>query len=904
MVSKKAQKTAKLGDSRESLLARVVSRMRDGEVLEEILTTMVTEISQFLASDRVKIYRFEPDGCGEVIAESICGSSLPSLLGLHFPASDIPPQVREMFVKGGQRVIIDVASCRKTLHQLDSLQTGEMVKQDIRYLPVDPCHIEYLTAMGVSSSLTVPILYQNNLWGLLACHNVKPRQFSESELETVQLLVDQISIAIAQCHLLVQAQQQARDEATINQISRILHSSLPVTEKRQTVLEATVKAFTGCGGRLYLTAAPKGFAQLYTYGEQPKLLVRKAEDLRISGSQDRRRVKSEMPPHQIEQLAPIEETSFWQQIIYSGKEHLRESDYNGTVITEDSDRPSELVERLKFGKNFLSNLYTINDISLEPSLLPSFKSTSICSILIVPLRYHQQCVGCITIFRSGIETETLWAGRWNQDERNIFPRRSFETWRELKKGIVPWNWDEIKLAQSLGIHLYMSVMQSRVEDTIKHQASYDILTGLPNRLLFNDRLCLELANIHQKPEILAVLFLDLDGFKKINDTLGHAVGDRLLQNVAQRLKEGLREFDTIARWGGDEFTLLLSPIVCAEQAAQIAGRILSIFNLPFQIDDEAEYHIKASIGIALAPYDGEDVETLLKNADAAMYRAKQQGKNNYQFYMPSIGSQALEKLVLENNLYKALRREEFILNYQPQIELKTGKIVGMEALIRWWHPQQGLIPPNLFIPLAEETGLIDQIGEWALRTACAQNKAWQLAGLPPLRMAVNLSARQFLQQNLVKKIAQVLEETKLEPGYLEIEITETTAIQDIDFTISVLQALKNMGIHISMDDFGTGYSSLSSLKRFPLNTLKIDRSFIDDAPIIKAIIALAHGLNLKAIAEGVETPGQLEFLREVKCDDVQGHFLSKPLSAEAAANLCIKQAEAEKFQILDLRLQI
>lgn len=866
MAGKKAAKMARLGSSGEGLLNRIVSRIRTCLDLQEILTGTVEEIRGFLGSDRVKIYRFDADGSGEVIAESIRGRCLPSLLGLHFPASDIPPQVREMFVKARQRAIVDVVSQRKTVYQLDGAKTGEsLVAEDIRYLPVDRCHVEYLKAMGVSSALTVPILYENNLWGLLTCHQVKPRKFSENELKIVDLLVEQISIAIAQCNLLLQAQRQARDEVIINQINRILHSPLPATHKKQTVLEQIAKALQGSGARLYITAEPTGKpAQIYTWGDQPK-------------------------------LAEIEETPFWQQII--------NCNYEGKTITSEECKSSIVPESAS--KNIASHLYNIDDLYKQPQLeylVPWFASTSIRSLLIVPLQYHQQCIGCITIFRNEIETETLWAVKSNEESRKLHTDRAFEPWREIRTGQAKgWNWDEIKLAQTLGINLYMYAMQRRVEDTLRHQASYDVLTGLPNRLLFNDRLTLALANTHQEGEILAVLFLDLDGFKKINETLGHGVGDRLLQDVAQRLQKCLRESDTIARWCGDEFTLLLSPIVCAEDATQIAQVILSAFNFSFHIEGKGEFYIKASIGIALAPYDGEDAETLLKNADAAMHRVKQQGRNNYQLYTPSIGTQALERMVLENNLYKALEREEFILHYQPQIDLKTGKIAGMEALLRWQHPEQGLIPPNQFIPVAEETGLINPIGEWVLRTACAQNKAWQLAGLPPLRVAVNLSARQFMQQNLIEKIAQILEETGLEPHYLEIEITETTAIQDIDFTISVLQTLKNMGIYISMDDFGTGYSSLSSLKRFPLSTLKIDRSFIDDAAIVKAVIALGHGLNLKVIAEGVETPGQLEFLREVKCDDVQGYFLSKPLSPEAAANLFIQQAEGGKFEIVDLR---
>jgi diguanylate cyclase (GGDEF)-like protein len=462
-----------------------------------------------------------------------------------------------------------------------------------------------------------------------------------------------------------------------------------------------------------------------------------------------------------------------------------------------------------------------------------------------------------------------------------------------------WTKEEIKLAQSLGTHLYRSVMpKRRVEEMLRHQASHDILTGLPNRILFNERIFLALANAHRRGEMLAVVFIDLDRFKTINDTLGHAIGDQLLQNAASRLRDCLRKGDTLARWGSDEFTLLLPEISCAEDATKFAQRILDVFSAPFCFDEQ-ELHITASIGIALAPYDGEDAETLLKNADTAMYYAKQQGKNNYQLYAaPTMKTKALEQLVLENNLYKALERQEFLLHYQPQVDLKTGQLVGMEVLTRWQHPDLGLVPPNQFIPLAEEIGLIVPIGEWVLRTACTQNRIWQLAGLPPLRIAVNLSARQFQQQNLVKTIAQILKETELEPQYLELEITESVVVQNIDFTVSVLQELQSMGIHISMDDFGTGYSSLSSLMCFPLQILKIDQSFIRElttnpskAAIITSIISLGHGLNLKVIAEGVETAEQLEFLRSAKCDVVQGYLLSRPLTSEAATQFYIERTQ-------------
>ena len=867
MARRKIKRTVEQALDRESLLNRLTTRIRQSLELEEILTTTVQEIRSFLATDRVKIYRFNPDDSGEVIAESINGTRLPPLFGLRFPAEDVPSKARELFVKARQRVIVDVAAGRKILNQLDSPRTGKsLAREDIQHYPVDPCHREYLTTMGVSSSLVVPILHQNRLWGLLVSHHSKPRRYDERELQIVQLLVDQVSIAIAQSALLSRARLQADHETKLNQISSRLHSPLKVTKIRQTVIEEAVLVLEGSGGRLYITAEPTGrVAQRYTTGEQPT-------------------------------IPWIEETPFWQRIISS----CQDDSLAGTGLeTWEFTQTESLISAstsYSGGGGVISHLYTVPDLYKEPllqSLVPAFAESNIRSLLIVPLQYHQQCVGCLTIFRSELETETLWAGRRNGDTRNLRPRASFEAWREIIKGQAkPWTPEEIKLGQALGIHLYMAVMQKRVEDMIRHQASHDRLTGLPNRMLFDDRLSLALAHTHRYGEMLAVVFLDLDSFKTVNDTLGHAVGDQLLKRVAERLKGCLRDGDVLARWGGDEFTLLLSPISSAEDTTKIARQILDTLNTPLEFKGQ-ELHIKASLGIALAPYDGEDAETLLKNADAAMYRAKQKGRNNYQLYTSAIGTKAQERLALENNLYKALERQEFRLHYQPQIDLQTGEIVGMEALIRWQSSELGFISPAQFIPLAEEMGLINAIGEWVLWTACTQNQEWQSLGLPPIRMAVNLSALQFQQKNLVKIIAQVLETTKLEPYYLELEITESIAMQDINSTISVLRTLRSMGIQIAIDDFGTGYSSLSSLKHFPLDKLKIDQSFVRelvtdsfDAAVITALVALGQGLKLEVIAEGVETQEQLEFLRKAKCDAVQGYFLSRPVPTQEAT-LCL-----------------
>jgi diguanylate cyclase (GGDEF)-like protein/PAS domain S-box-containing protein len=436
--------------------------------------------------------------------------------------------------------------------------------------------------------------------------------------------------------------------------------------------------------------------------------------------------------------------------------------------------------------------------------------------------------------------------------------------------------------------------RKQAEATVRYQAFHDLLTGLPNRMLFNDRLPLALVNAERNRVMSAVMFLDLDRFKTINDTLGHTIGDQLLQGVAQRLAVCLREGDTIARWGGDEFTLLLPQIHCAEDAAKAAQRVIDALKPAFHLEGH-ELYISNSIGIALYPQDGNDAQTLLKNADAALYQVKEQGRNGYQFYTPAINSKASELLALESRLHHALERNELTLYYQPQVNTNTWEITRMEALIRWQHPELGFISPRVFIPIAEENGLIASIGEWVLRTACAQNKAWQDAGLFPLRIAVNLSARQFKQPCLVETVSTILAETGLDPCYLELEVTETTAMQNVDFTSAMLKDFQAMGVHISLDDFGTGYSSLGYLKKFPLNTIKIDQSFIqelttdaNDAAIVSAVIALGRGLNLSVVAEGVETQEQMESLRSLNCSEMQGYLFSKPLPVEAATHFLQK----------------
>ena len=431
--------------------------------------------------------------------------------------------------------------------------------------------------------------------------------------------------------------------------------------------------------------------------------------------------------------------------------------------------------------------------------------------------------------------------------------------------------------------------RKRAEEQVRSLAYHDALAGLPNRLLFQDRLGLAVAQAHRHHKPLAVLFLDLDRFKVINDSLGHSVGDRLIREVAVRLRTCLRQGDTVARLGGDEFTLLLPDIGQAVDAAKVAKKVLDLLRMPFDIDGR-ELFVTASIGISLYPDDGRDAETLVKNADTAMYRAKEQGRDNYQLYTPAMNATAVDRLALESSLRRALTQDELVLYYQPIFD-RGGRVHGVEALLRWRHPELGLVQPAEFIALAEVTGLIIPMGPWVLRSACAQAWIWQ-ERYPGLSVAVNLSARQFQEPGLVGHVADALADTGLEPRLLELEITESNAMQNGPAAIQTLRELKALGVRLSIDDFGTGYSSLSYLKRFPIDTLKIDQSFIrdigldaDDAAIASAVIALAHTLKLEVVAEGVENRGQLEFLTASGCDRMQGYLFSPPVPAEKCEEL-------------------
>lgn len=432
--------------------------------------------------------------------------------------------------------------------------------------------------------------------------------------------------------------------------------------------------------------------------------------------------------------------------------------------------------------------------------------------------------------------------------------------------------------------------RKRGDEQVRYMAYYDDMTGLPNRRMFRDNLNERLSLARSAGQQVAVFYLDIDRFKLVNDSFGHDYGNMLLLQLAERFTRCTTENDYLARTEGDEFAFFYTNVADSNDVIAVIAEINRVLEKPFVLE-QYELHITASIGVAISSADDEDADTLMKYADIALARAKEKGRNDYQIFNFDMKSVSINRLKLENELRRAIAGEEFVLFYQPQVDIETGRIVGVEALIRWLHPEKGLISPNYFISFAEESGLIVPIGEWVLRAACKQNKAWQNQGFPKMPISVNLSMRQFFQHNLKGKISHVLEQSGLEPQYLELEITESMTM-DVDHAIQSLLELKQLGVHVSIDDFGTGYSSLYYLKKFPIDKLKIDRSFVrdimvdpNDAAIVTTIIAMTHHLNLKVIAEGVETEEQLHFLHQNRCNEVQGYWFSPPVSAAQLENM-------------------
>ncbi|MBB6216187.1 diguanylate cyclase (GGDEF)-like protein/PAS domain S-box-containing protein [Anaerosolibacter carboniphilus] len=641
-----------------------------------------------------------------------------------------------------------------------------------------------------------------------------------------------------------------------------------------------------------LTYVNPRFAEIFGY-ERKELIYKKIMDLiyekdhTLVRANMNRRLKGETNSLRYEfrgikkDNTVIEIEVLGTQIIYKGKPAIIGSVMD---ITEQKENSEQLRMAQKVFENTIEGIVITDNKGIIQMVNPAF--TNITGYT------SKEAIGRNPrILKSERHDRLFYQDMWD----SLITTDSWkgEIWNRRKNGETYPEWmtiSAIKNDYGETTH-YISVFNDitehiRKEEHIKHLAYFDALTGLPNKFLFGDRLNLAITHAQHHKHMLAVMVLDVDRFKRINDTLGHAVGDMVIQTVADRLDRCIEDGDTLSRLGGDEFMFILEEIKGIQDVIKVIHRIFDALSCPLHIHGH-EFHITGSIGISMYPNDGKDLDTLVKNADTAMYRAKELGRNNYQMYTPAMNDNAIVRLTMENDLRKAIERDELTLYYQPKVDIESGKVVGAEALVRWNHPERGRISPGEFIPLAEETGLIEPLGEWVLRQACCQIRQWQDEKGYDIYVSVNLSPRQFQNRNLVEHIMDVIAETEVDPKYIQLEITESCAMENPDHTIHLLQRLKEKGFTFSIDDFGTGYSSLAVLKRFPIDMLKIDQSFVrdltkneDDKAIVLAMISMAHSMRLQVVAEGVETSEELSFLMENHCDQLQGYFYSPPVPAE------------------------
>ncbi|QUS62283.1 diguanylate cyclase domain-containing protein [Synechocystis sp. PCC 7338] len=848
--------------SLENFLRNVINKFHRALTLRETLQVIVEEAQLFLGVDRVKVYQFATDGSGEVLAEAVDKAILPSLLGLHFPADDIPPHAREELGVQRKMIAVDVAHRRKRSHDLSGhISISTMDYLNTRYMEVDSCHIQYLLTMGVLSSLTVPIMQDQQLWGIMAIHHSKPRRFTEQEWETMALLSKEISLAITQSQLSERVHQQQIQEALVQRLESTVAQYGDRPETWQYALQIVGKAMEADGAVLYIAPDLTGASAQYY---QWNLNFDWGEWLETALWQELMRGK----PMAAEPPTPVQ--SLWEKPKFFT-----------------SVKPSHT-------NNCVPQGYTLSELGQKGNWdapAEALGAEDFQSFLVVPLTADQQWVGGLIFLRKEQSLVKNWAGKRIVDRRNMLPRLSFEAWQETQRLMPIWEEAERKLAQVAGTQLYMAITQQFVTRLITQQTAYDPLTQLPNWIIFNRQLTLALLDALYEGKMVGVLVIAMDRFKRINESFGHKIGDSLLQEVADRLKQKVAPLSAytplLSRWHGDGFTVLLTKISDKQEIIPLCETLLGTFQEPFFIEGQPIY-LTASTGISMAPYDGETAESLLKFAEIALTRAKCQGKNTYQFYLPQDSSPTLDRLTLESDLRRALVNGEFVLYFQPQVALDTGKLMGMEALVRWQHPRLGQVAPDVFIPLAEELGLIHNLGQWVLEMACATHQHFYRETGRRLRMAVNISARQFQDDKWLNSVLDCLEHTAMPPEDLELEITESLMMEDIKGTVKLLHRLREEGVQVAIDDFGTGYSSLSMLKQLPIHRLKIDKSFVDDllnegadTAIVQYVIDLAKGLNLEIVAEGIESEAQLQRLRKMGCHLGQGYFVTRPLPAEA-----------------------
>jgi diguanylate cyclase (GGDEF)-like protein len=829
----------------ESHVQAPLARMDAASDILDLSRRSASEIRRLSGFDRVMIYRFDEEWNGEVIAEAV-GLSLGSYLGQRFPASDIPSQVRQLFLINPMRAIADVAATPVPIIPETGPLTGRALDLTHSALrSASPIHLEYLRHMGVRSSLTISIIVKEQLWGMIACHHAEPLRADCSTRSVCDVVGRGFASRVA-----------FRMENGALQARLTSRKALAEYMAAKDAWESVVGA---------------------EHFRSPRLLELFDADGLIS---------------RVDGVVSYEGVTVEEKLLLPVLQELRQLSSGGIASS-----------------SCLS--------ALDPSAA-SFASRASGALY---FELKSRTGDYLVLLRRELVETIVWAGDprtaiGNDDQGRLSPRNSFAAWKETVTGRSR-HWSELevesayflrekllRLRETQELSLAYEALAAENKDRKKaeeelrksqldltHAARHDFLTGLPNRRLLNERLGQAIALAQRHGKRVAVLFLDLDGFKHVNDSRGHLIGDKLLQSVAGRLVSCVRSSDTVSRLGGDEFAILLSEVEQPEDGAILARRILRAMSEAHSIDN-LDLHVTTSIGVSVYPDDGLDGEALVKNADTAMYHAKENGRQSYQFFEPSMNVRAVARQSIEDGLRHALKAKEFTLHYQPKVNLKTGAITGAEALIRWTHPTLGLVFPAEFIPVAEECGLILPIANWVIHEACKQARAWADASLRPGTMAVNVSAIEFRQNNFIEEIFAILKDTGLDSKSLELELTESVLMRHPDSAAAVLQELRSRGVQIAVDDFGTGYSSLSYLRKFPIDALKIDQSFVrqittnpSEATIVTAIISMGRSLNLRVVAEGVETPKELEFLRGQQCDEAQGFYFSRPVPAPQFAIL-------------------
>jgi diguanylate cyclase (GGDEF)-like protein len=813
----------------------IVQSLQRAKSLQELCDSAVQQVTTISGFDRVMLYRFDSDFNGIVVSE-VTSPKVDSYLNHHFPAGDIPAQARAIFLQNWLRMIPDVGYTPSRLYPGIDTHTGESLDLSQATLrSVSPMHVEYLQNMNVKATLTISLLDEGKLWGLIACHHLTPLLVNAESRLAAQLIGQIVSSQLRVKEELEDLQYKAELKST--------HAALlSFMELADDLVQGLV---TYTPNLLNIANADGAAAAIYFDGEWT--LIGKTPSI----------------PQIDELVAWLSET-----------------------------HPKKKL----FQTNSLSRLY------------PKANEYKEIASGVLAIAIPKSPRNYLLWFRPEVLTTVVWGGKPEKNVRinsaqaqQLHPRSSFASWAELVTGTaIPWKKVEIEAAGELRNSIIALDLERQfnkeqearaVAETL---ARYDFLTNLPNRLLLSDRIAQAIEYAHRHNTSLALLFLDLDHFKHINDSLGHAVGDLLLQSAALRLSACVRSSDTVSRQGGDEFVILMTEEKQPEHATLLVDKILSALALPHTIAGN-ELHVTASIGISIYPADSHNAETLLKHADTAMYQAKQNGRNNYQFFQSEMNERAVERQLIEIDLRRALEHWEFVLHFQPKINLESGAITGAEALLRWKHPQWGMVMPKRFMPVAEECGLIVPIGHWVLREACVQFKTWENAGLRPGSIAVNVSALEFRRKDFVESVRTILNETGLAAEHLQLEITESVLMRDAETSVAILQQLKQMGIQLVVDNFGTGYSSLSYLTQFPIDILKIDQSFVQDIDvhggnnvIVSAIIAMGSSLDQRVVAEGVEGSAQLNFLKDRQCEEGQGYFFSRPLIGEEYAALLTK----------------